>query len=156
MLILFTHNSVGFPCRLCRWRLGSIRCFSPCTGLTWRDFGGLRQLMAGWSSGPQLEWLASVLCAPAFLRLVGASPRSQRDPGGREDNIRSSSTCQTSASSHLLGVLLAKSHHRVKARFKGGRDAPWLVMKATITLQLFFSQCKLIVSINWTHSREQF
>lgn len=49
----------------------------------------------------------------------------------RDDNLASASTIQTSASSHLLAVLLAKSHHVVKARFNGWKGRLCLRRKET-------------------------
>lgn len=62
----------------------------------------------------------------AFLRLAWLPlvAKEIKEIDGREDKLGLASTFQTSASSHLLDILLAKSHHRVKIRFNGGRSAP--------------------------------
>ena len=78
--------------------------------------------MAGWSSAGKLGGWPLFFVVLSFIRLVWVCLGGKRDSGGREDNLSSVSTFQTSASSHLLGVVLAKSHHVVQARFNSWEE----------------------------------
>lgn len=78
--------------------------------------------MAGWFNGSKLDSWPLFFVVLSFIRLVWASLDDKRDSGRRGDHFSSVSTFQTSASSHSLGVLLAKSHHMVQARFNGWKE----------------------------------
>lgn len=78
--------------------------------------------MAGCFNGGKLDGWPLFFVVLSFIRLVWASPGDKRDSDRRGDNFSSVSTFQTSASSHLLGVLLAKSYHMVQARFNGRKE----------------------------------